>query len=111
MKEASAVTFASSTPRCSTTIFLTLSAISLIGSATPAKGPPHGDQDFRPYLPPRGGSSVRREVPMVGATRSGRSFGPLSMVLSRTPTGRQAHIAPRDRRLDHGHAAIDMQRG
>jgi hypothetical protein len=35
MNEASGVTLASSTPRCSTTIRLILSAISLIGSATP----------------------------------------------------------------------------
>src|SRR3984957_12250185 len=43
MKDASGVTFASSTPRCSTTIFLTLSEISLIGCATPPEGSRSGD--------------------------------------------------------------------
>jgi hypothetical protein len=36
MKEASGVTFDSSTPKCSTTIFFTLSATSLMGLDTPA---------------------------------------------------------------------------
>jgi hypothetical protein len=36
MKDASFVTFASSTPRCSTTIFFTFSAVSLIAAISPA---------------------------------------------------------------------------
>src|SRR5215213_4943154 len=38
MKDASGVTLASSTPRCSTTIFLTFSAVSLIACQSPACG-------------------------------------------------------------------------
>src|SRR6056297_3155265 len=116
MNEAFSVTLSSSTPRCSTTIFFTRSAISLISI-------PHL---FGPSVrilcpcPCRGGALVpdgRLFCPVLRAIMAATAVAPVQTAPPIAYAARLANGFPSplykaaDHRSQHRHAAIHMQRG